>query len=742
MSEAKIVLSAKDATAAAFAKAQGNLQAIQASALKVTAAFGLLGVATAAAFSAADGFKQAIETLDRLDDLAEKSGIAVEQLSALRFAGETAGTSVEDLAGGLRKLAANMADAAGGGKATGAAFEAIGVSVKSAEGGLRSSNEVLLEIADRFRSYQDGAGKSALATQIFGKAGEQLIPLLNQGSAGIEAQTKLARELGAVYSGDLAKSAADFNDNLKRLSLASEGAKVQLLGSLLPALNSSIETFIRARIEGRLLEEAFSRIRNVLSGKATLDFIADDDVTKATKNLAKIQGAVASAEEQIKTLESRQGDGSITRGSLQRLTELRNEVIALKSDAMQAQGAVSLLANYKPRSSADRPVTKTAAPVADKTGGVARDASLSEFQALLDKIKERTAADTQQLNIGRQLTEAEKFALDIDVQLTGAKTKLSGAQKDVVRARLEDVKALDRQLETRNLLRAAADADFKAEQETLDLIAQQTDARLQENRSLFEQLEIFGKSSREIENLRTKRLELALAVEKGAIAEAEATGAGAAELIALRDKAALLQQQIDLRNKLTGAANQAEDDPLAGASKALQDYAKEVSESGVSTYRFVKDSLRSLEDGLTDGITGKGFDAKKIVDNILAEFLRLKVVQPLISEIFGDGKKNSGLFGLALSFFGGGKAAGGPVSAGTPYLVGERGRELFVPQQAGSIVPNSALGGGAAVFDFSGQVINVGQGVSRAEVAAALNASNRQVKADILRSKRRAGAFE
>jgi phage-related minor tail protein len=40
------------------------------------------------------------------------------------------------------------------------------------------------------------------------------------------------------------------------------------------------------------------------------------------------------------------------------------------------------------------------------------------------------------------------------------------------------------------------------------------------------------------------------------------------------------------------------------------------------------------------------------------------------------------------------RATGGPVSALTPYLVGERGPELFVPGASGSIIPNHALGGG------------------------------------------------
>ena len=44
-----------------------------------------------------------------------------------------------------------------------------------------------------------------------------------------------------------------------------------------------------------------------------------------------------------------------------------------------------------------------------------------------------------------------------------------------------------------------------------------------------------------------------------------------------------------------------------------------------------------------------------------------------------------------------GRASGGPVSAGRPYIVGERGPELFVPGSSGGIVPNGAMMGGMTV---------------------------------------------
>ena len=92
---------------------------------------------------------------------------------------------------------------------------------------------------------------------------------------------------------------------------------------------------------------------------------------------------------------------------------------------------------------------------------------------------------------------------------------------------------------------------------------------------------------------------------------------------------------------------------------------------------------------------------------------------------FALGLALGGIFGnIFSSIFGGFRASGGPVLAGTPYMVGERGPELFVPRSAGNIVPNGA--GGNVVN------INVNQsfaaGTSRATTLQAAADARRQLE--------------
>ena len=88
-----------------------------------------------------------------------------------------------------------------------------------------------------------------------------------------------------------------------------------------------------------------------------------------------------------------------------------------------------------------------------------------------------------------------------------------------------------------------------------------------------------------------------------------------------------------------------------------------------------------------------------------------------------------------------GKAAGGPVNAGIPYMVGEVGPELFVPRSNGIIVPNDMMGRESTQVV---QNIYVQTGVAqtvRAEMAALLPAFKQQAIAGVVEAKQRGGSY-
>ena len=182
---------------------------------------GLAGIglsATAAAAALVGSVKAAADYGDQLDNMAQRTGVAVEELSRLQYAAKLSDTSTEALAKGVANLSKLMVGAANGGAESGKLFERFGISLRNADGTMRSTTEVLYDLSDVFTAMPDGPEKTALAMDFFGKKlGTELIPLLNQGSAGLRAMCDEAERLGLVLNAEQAKAAAEFNDNLDRL---------------------------------------------------------------------------------------------------------------------------------------------------------------------------------------------------------------------------------------------------------------------------------------------------------------------------------------------------------------------------------------------------------------------------------------------------------------------------------------------------------------------------------------------
>jgi hypothetical protein len=98
-----------------------------------------------------------------------------------------------------------------------------------------------------------------------------------------------------------------------------------------------------------------------------------------------------------------------------------------------------------------------------------------------------------------------------------------------------------------------------------------------------------------------------------------------------------------------------------------------------------------LVSGLVSGFSKLVGLISDVVDGIKA-IINLVKNNPLVR----------GISGVIDNIFGGGRAAGGPVNAGTTYLVGEKGPELFTPSNSGNIIPNNRLGGASG-----GNTINI-----------------------------------
>jgi hypothetical protein len=197
-------------------------------------AFAGVGISIGAATTAIKG---AIDRADQLRDASIRLGVGVETLSAFGYAAQQTGTDIEELNKGLLRLSRNATTALDPKSRQAGLFEALGVSKDA----LTDLNKLVPQVANAFAGMEDGATKAALAQELFGRSGANLIEFLNQGESGLKTLTDRARELGIVIDDETAAAADDFNDKLADLKAAGTGLATQVASELLPQLTKLVD---------------------------------------------------------------------------------------------------------------------------------------------------------------------------------------------------------------------------------------------------------------------------------------------------------------------------------------------------------------------------------------------------------------------------------------------------------------------------------------------------------------------
>jgi phage-related protein len=193
----------------------------------------LAPVATVGGLAALVG--KTIEAGDKFNDLSQRTGVSVESLAKFNKAAATSGTDIDAVAKSLGRLSKGMYEAAGTGKGpTAEALKTLGISATDAAGKLKSADQVTLEIANKFKAMPDGVEKTALAMQLFGKSGAEMVPLLNMGGTAIDS-------LSSKMTTAFAEKADQYSDKLAVLGGKVGGLAAGLTMALLPALELVVD---------------------------------------------------------------------------------------------------------------------------------------------------------------------------------------------------------------------------------------------------------------------------------------------------------------------------------------------------------------------------------------------------------------------------------------------------------------------------------------------------------------------
>jgi hypothetical protein len=152
-----------------------------------------------------------------IERMSKISGLSIDAFQKLSYAAKLSDVESESLAKGLKFLSRSMEEASQGSGDASKWFSIMGLSVKDSAGNLKPLDVMMKEVANKFESWEDGPRKIAIALALLGRAGQDMIPLLNEGAAGIQKWASEAEKTGKVLSPDLVTKGAELETQFKKL---------------------------------------------------------------------------------------------------------------------------------------------------------------------------------------------------------------------------------------------------------------------------------------------------------------------------------------------------------------------------------------------------------------------------------------------------------------------------------------------------------------------------------------------
>lgn len=681
----ELILKAYDQSKQAFNDIKGSFQSLHDQALSVQGIF--RGLIYSAPFLALAGaFKKAVDTGEELLKTSHMIGISVEQLSGLKYAAELSETSMESLTTGVGILSKALAGVSEETPDAAKTLKLLGIDTKDAlTGGLRPTYDILLDIADRFSKMEDGAGKTAIAMKIFGRGGKELIVVLNEGKVGLKEMHEEAVRLGIVMSGDAARAADQFNDNLKKLKANMSGLAISITSELLPALNQLFDMFSKTENPTKLYLRLAELDREIGSMQSIRKwgkehglgaFIEEDNVIldarikerekileklwdlQLPKDTAKKPAPFApqASEEMKKLLEKwravqAQLKIDISKTGLDEFKQLIIDIDGKTAELLETfkkiPAASALIKQWsesmKVQVVGKREKADWEKDLAEKEKGI--DAQIAAHEWLTDRINELSLSefDYARTNLLKEYEERAK--------VIGWTKELYETFKDNLK-KIDD-KEVDHKKET---LREIQDLEIAHQLATVDL--QEKSFQITKGEAVSQRLTI---EQRRLANLQ-KEYDTTVGIAEKDLLRKQILEQIDQEYLKIND---LLQQQKELTGTMT-----------EGLSAGFRDFANNLKTDWQQGYELVQDGLKSIQDTLSnisfDAIKGKFKGWADYVTSLCDSIM--KKLLDIMSQwlLFGKGGTGNlgGLFGM---LFGSGASQGewqGPLLPGQHYHLG------------------------------------------------------------------------
>jgi hypothetical protein len=735
----------------------GNIGGLSGAITGLAGVFGV-GLGVGAAIS---GFMALSEAVGSLGEKAEQVGVSVEALQAWRLEGAAFNVEAAAMDGAISKLTRAIGEAAGGSESAQADFNRLGIAIRDSQGNIRSTEDVLKDIATAISQLPDAASRAAAAVSFFGRTGQALVPLLTDIGRTQRDVIQSSRDLGAVISTETSASFDKFGDALAvtgrialRVAADMLAPVAEALGTILTRINEIGRTAAVGRriASGEVVAGDTDAINERLTAlRATIRY--NQQLSRQQRERGQAGQAQVTEQRTMAILQEEQR----LQGLLTQATETGEQA---RTDATTTAARVraDLVRSIMDKAASDLGISANRAAAA-RTGADA----LARFEET-QKAAERTARVVEDATKrGITLTQdeinviqANSLAIERNngVRAASRTTRQTEEQKAFAEALRDSTSVLERMTTTARNPVDALTFNFTQVVDALKLMDANASRLTRSARDALANVgfEQFIRNAENGADRAAKAMEAA-GVQQDTIKSRilESVRAYGESLVAI---GRLTAEQVDEMMRRVDVVVERRSTPgtfTTGLRSGLgfnenpnqreigfeETIGLGVGQQFQSSMDSVFTSLENVAEGSEtagEAFTKFAADFAKSVAKIVAQAALLQALKLAFNYFFPTTPAAGAGPG-----FGGGLASGGPVSGGMAYLVGERGPELFLPSGSGTIVSNKNSFGGQpqlVINNNSPGVVVTQERVDDRTVIASVNLSRSEVQRDFQRSMR------
>ena len=708
-----------------------------------------------------DFVSHTLEAAAALQGLSEQTGASTTALSGFTPVATISGTAIEAIGANLAKLSKGLAgvddETAGATKA----LQFLGIRAKDVSGNLRDPAEVMNDVALKLAEFEDGAGKTAIAMELFGKSGATMLPFLKDLAENQDLNIRLtAKQIEEADNASKAMGRMRAESNfvaqtLVTAAIPSMSVLTQELKRVFLGTDNAVEGIQRMRAEGTLT--------NWAEKTAYAIAVVIDALRGIGHTIKSVIGSFSAVWADIELAGTFLAGGKglnpfsdENRSRLQAALEKRNAIVAQSNQNYVDLWEMPLLADavtkrfdeIRKGTEASNAATQAATPrkqlnYSTATGSVTANAMAgidSEVKRLQGQVDVESAIlkdrqriiDLYESQGYLSFKDASDARLAAQEDFTEKLRALSAEEETILLRGLETVaKTTQDKIKLQDRL-----AEITLKRQRLDREAQQS--------NLERQIRLPGESMKELQEQATRGLSELRSVEEqiktlrdtGAISElkslqqlATARQESGLQLATLARQARELadaapgnEKLADAFTKIEEAARQAADgasllalrvkemsDPEAGFAKGLRSVAEEAEQIGKQMESATTRAFNGMTDALVNFVMTGKLDFRTLANSIISDLIRIQIQRAITLPL---ANAMAGVFGFAS---GGVMTSAGPTSlrtyasggiANSPQLAlfGEGSRpEAYVPLPDGRSIPvtMSGAGGGGDVFNIS-----------------------------------------